>query len=229
MPDVLPQELFHTWPSVSSRPCFVGKADGTILWVNDAFCRLVRYSSYELTKDNGGMNWFTDLGNGSPQIDADIHEAAECAKGMKASYAIRREFVPLHEDPIVVTQVVFRYPFDTEHDKESYLRVEIIPSSARDDIATRRYYAIEKTQLEILDSIRRINLYVRRLGLWFTIRRIIRAYRWSLNKYPARTVVVTLIVILCLLGYTEVSVSLIEQHLGIDLTSMKKVDNVDNK
>lgn len=219
MPESVPPELFAAWPALSRRPCFVATVNGKILWVNSALCQFLKYSSYELVNEAGGLNWFSDLGGTPAQLEADRHEAAACVAGEKSTYTLQRDYEPLHESPVMVTQTVFRY---TGSNNETLLLVELSPSLARDADILRRYTAIEAMQVELLDNVRRINLYVRRLGAWFTIRRLIRTYRWSLNKYPTRTVFVTLLVVLCLLGYTEVSVAILEQYFGVHLTDASK-------
>jgi PAS domain S-box-containing protein len=105
-----PEGLLRYWLTNTKAPMIASMPDGTILWVNRSFERMIGYVSAEIV---GKLSW-KDLTQDKDDLAADIAMMEELATGERTQYQLQKEYLTKHDKPVKVVIDVMRYPNGTE-------------------------------------------------------------------------------------------------------------------
>lgn len=105
-----PEGLLRYWLTNTKAPMIASMPDGTILWVNRSFERMIGYVSAEIV---GRLSW-KDLTQDKDDLAADIAMMEELESGERNQYQLQKEYLTKHDKPVKVVIDVLRYPSGTE-------------------------------------------------------------------------------------------------------------------
>ena len=105
-----PEGLLRYWLTNTKAPMIASMPDGTILWVNRSFERMIGYVSAEIV---GKLSW-KDLTQDKDDLAADIAMMEELATGERTQYQLQKEYLTKHDKPVKVVIDVMRYPNGTQ-------------------------------------------------------------------------------------------------------------------